>query len=82
VPPLGYASGAGAKTRQLLGTAVFGGMIGVTGFGLILTPAGDTLVQRIGASRKGATTHQGGSARLQQEAQDATIGRTRAQPGH
>jgi hydrophobe/amphiphile efflux-1 (HAE1) family protein len=36
--PLVIATGAGAELRQALGTAVFFGMIGVTGFGLIFTP--------------------------------------------
>jgi len=39
VTPLVWASGAGAEMRQSLGTAVFFGMIGVTAFGLIFTPA-------------------------------------------
>jgi len=34
-----WAVGAGAELRQTLGTAVFSGMIGVTAFGLIFTPA-------------------------------------------
>jgi multidrug efflux pump len=38
VVPLVIASGAGAEMRQALGTAVFFGMIGVTLFGLLLTP--------------------------------------------
>ena len=38
VVPLVTASGAGAEMRQALGTAVFSGMIGVTFFGLFLTP--------------------------------------------
>ncbi len=38
VVPLIIASGAGAEMRQALGTAVFFGMIGVTLFGLLLTP--------------------------------------------
>src|SRR5205807_758627 len=38
VVPLVVASGAGAEMRQALGTAVFFGMLGVTGFGLFLTP--------------------------------------------
>lgn len=38
VLPLVLASGAGAEMRQALGTAVFAGMIGVTIFGLVLTP--------------------------------------------
>ena len=39
VVPLMLATGAGAEMRQALGTAVFWGMLGVTGFGLIFTPA-------------------------------------------
>ncbi len=38
VLPLLKAHGAGAEMRQALGTSVFYGMIGVTVFGLILTP--------------------------------------------
>jgi len=38
VVPLVISSGAGAEVRQALGTAVFAGMIGVTLFGLFLTP--------------------------------------------
>ena len=48
VTPLVVATGAGAEMRQSLGTAVFGGMLGVTAFGLIFTPAFYTLVQRMG----------------------------------
>jgi multidrug efflux pump subunit AcrB len=36
--PLMFAHGAGAELRQALGTAVFFGMAGVTGFGLFFTP--------------------------------------------
>jgi len=36
--PLVIATGAGAELRQALGTAVFFGMAGVTGFGLLFTP--------------------------------------------
>jgi len=38
VVPLMIATGAGAEMRQSLGTAVFSGMLGVTFFGLLLTP--------------------------------------------
>ena len=38
VVPLVIATGPGAEMRQALGTAVFFGMIGVTFFGLFLTP--------------------------------------------
>lgn len=38
VYPLVISSGAGAEMRQAMGVAVFAGMIGVTVFGLFLTP--------------------------------------------
>ncbi|HTU21915.1 MAG TPA: efflux RND transporter permease subunit [Gemmataceae bacterium] len=38
VLPLVIAEGAGAEMRRLLGTAVFAGMLGVTLFGIFLTP--------------------------------------------
>jgi multidrug efflux pump subunit AcrB len=39
VMPLAFATGAGAEMRQSIGITVFSGMIGVTIFGLIFTPA-------------------------------------------
>jgi multidrug efflux pump len=44
--PLLIASGPGAEMRQALGTAVFSGMIGVTLFGLLLTPIFFVLLTR------------------------------------
>ena len=38
VVPLVFAQGAGAEMRRSLGLAVFGGMLGVTVFGIFLTP--------------------------------------------
>src|SRR5262249_56265661 len=38
VLPLVIAQGAGAEMRRTLGTAVFAGMLGVTLFGIFLTP--------------------------------------------
>jgi multidrug efflux pump len=38
VLPLLFAAGAGAEMRKTLGTAVFAGMLGVTIFGIFLTP--------------------------------------------
>jgi predicted RND superfamily exporter protein len=38
VVPLMLSTGAGAEMRQTLGTAVFSGMLGVTLFGIFLTP--------------------------------------------
>ena len=48
VLPLVWAIGAGAELRQTLGTAVFSGMIGVTLFGLIFTPAVYVITSAIG----------------------------------
>jgi multidrug efflux pump len=47
VVPLLLAEGAGAEMRRALGTAVFAGMLGVTLFGLFLTPVFFVVVQRI-----------------------------------
>src|SRR5262249_55619655 len=47
VAPLVVASGAGAEMRQSLGTAVFSGMLGVTAFGLLFTPAFYAIVRRV-----------------------------------
>jgi multidrug efflux pump len=38
VVPLVLATGAGAEMRRALGLAVFSGMLGVTFFGIFLTP--------------------------------------------
>ncbi|HUG72724.1 MAG TPA: efflux RND transporter permease subunit, partial [Steroidobacteraceae bacterium] len=46
VVPLVLASGAGAEVRQAMGATVFAGMIGVTLFGLFLTPVFYLLVQK------------------------------------
>jgi hydrophobe/amphiphile efflux-1 (HAE1) family protein len=53
VAPLAVATGAGAEMRQSLGTAVLFGMIGVTCFGLLFTPAFYTFMRKLG--RKGQT---------------------------
>ena len=45
--PLAIANGAGSEMRQSLGTAVFAGMIGVTVFGLLFTPAFYTVVRKV-----------------------------------
>jgi hydrophobe/amphiphile efflux-1 (HAE1) family protein len=46
VLPLVFASGAGSEVRKALGAAVFSGMLGVTVFGLFLTPVFYVLVRR------------------------------------
>ena len=55
VVPLMLAGGAGAEVRHSLGTTVFAGMLGVTFFGLLLTPVFYVLVRRLSARDKAKT---------------------------
>ena len=55
VVPLVLASGAGAEMRSAMGIAVFGGMIGVTLFGLVLTPAFYVWVRRMSSTAEANT---------------------------
>jgi hypothetical protein len=57
VLPLVIAQGAGAEMRRTLGTAVFAGMIGVTLFGIFLTPVFFYVIRRI-AERQPSTGEQ------------------------
>jgi len=50
VVPLMMARGAGAEMRQTLGTAVFSGMLGVTLFGIFLTPVFFFTIDWLGAT--------------------------------
>jgi len=49
--PLVIAHGAGAEMRRTLGTAVFAGMIGVTLFGIFLTPVFFYVIRRVSSRR-------------------------------
>ncbi|MCW7537131.1 efflux RND transporter permease subunit [Aquabacterium sp. A7-Y] len=51
VLPLVLSTGAGAEMRQAMGVAVFAGMIGVTLFGLFLTPVFYVLMRRLTGNR-------------------------------
>ncbi|ALM51984.1 efflux RND transporter permease subunit [Halomonas huangheensis] len=55
VIPLMLATGAGSEMRQAMGVAVFYGMIGVTVFGLLLTPLFYVGVRRLVERRRHAT---------------------------
>ena len=52
VIPLVIANGAGAEMRHAMGIAVFAGMLGVTLFGLVLTPVFYIAVRRLAARRE------------------------------
>jgi multidrug efflux pump len=51
VIPLVLAEGAGAEMRKTLGVAVFSGMLGVTLFGIFLTPVFFYVIQRFGKQK-------------------------------
>jgi multidrug efflux pump len=55
VLPLVFSSGAGAEMRHAMGVAVFSGMLGVTFFGLVLTPVFYVVVQGL-AERRARTS--------------------------
>jgi multidrug efflux pump len=52
VVPLVVSRGAGAEMRNAMGIAVFAGMLGVTVFGLLLTPVFYWVVRRLGAAAR------------------------------
>ncbi|ETR76216.1 transporter [Afipia sp. P52-10] len=51
VVPLVTSTGAGAEMRQAMGVAVFAGMIGVTAFGIFLTPVFYVLLRKLTGNR-------------------------------
>ena len=51
VLPLVTSTGAGAEMRHAMGVAVFAGMIGVTMFGIFLTPVFYVLLRLLSGSK-------------------------------
>jgi multidrug efflux pump subunit AcrB len=66
VIPLAVAAGAGAEMRRSLGIAVFSGMLGVTLFGIFLTPVFFSVIQGLSETRlfTAAATRWAGSTLL------------------
>lgn len=56
VTPLVFSSGAGAEVRQATGVTVFAGMIGVTVFGLFLTPVFYVALRKLAERMKRPST--------------------------
>jgi len=56
--PLVISTGAGAEMRRAMGVAVFSGMIGVTLFGLFLTPVFYVVLMKLGWGKKPEPTPQ------------------------
>ena len=59
VIPLMLASGAGAASRQSIGTTVFGGMLAATLLGLVLVPVFYAVIERL---REGGTVNSGAAS--------------------
>jgi multidrug efflux pump len=72
VIPLVFSHGAGAEMRHAMGVAVFFGMLGVTFFGLFLTPVFyvllRSLAQRFAKGGQALTVAPAAAARLESEA--------------
>lgn len=66
VIPLLFATGAGSEMRRSLGTAVFSGMLGVTIFGLFLTPVFYVVLRRFARDK----------APVREEKQEAAVATT------
>ena len=69
VVPLILAAGAGAEMRRTLGVAVFSGMLGVTLFGIFLTPVFFYVIQRLADRRRVAPPPAGSVGEAQHEAE-------------
>ena len=67
--------GAGAEVRQALGTAVFAGMIGVTLFGLFLTPVFYVALRKLAGGGRPVSHH---GSTMDGEAHGQTSGDTHA----
>ncbi len=84
VVPLVLSVGAGAEMRRTLGTAVFSGMLGVTLFGIFLTPVFYYVIQWLtdrgvtppGVSETGQIGHDGHAA------EGAGVKKSAERPGH
>jgi len=57
--PLAISTGAGAKSRVEIGTAVMGGMLTATVLAIYLVPLFFVLVRRLFAGRKGISAKPG-----------------------
>jgi multidrug efflux pump len=70
VVPLVLSTGAGSEMRRAIGVAVFFGMLGVTAFGLVLTPVFYVLIQRLveGREQRKAEASEGGRSATPVEA--------------
>jgi multidrug efflux pump len=73
VLPLIFGSGAGSEMRRAMGIAVFSGMLGVTSFGIFLTPV-FYLLLRTRRSKRATATAAAGNSPLPPTPQPAAAG--------
>ena len=59
--PLAVASGAGALSRQVMGTAVIGGMVAATAIAIFLIPVTFYIVERLSHRKEKSNTPKGGT---------------------
>jgi multidrug efflux pump subunit AcrB len=76
--PLVIASGAGAEMRRTLGTAVFSGMIGVTAFGIFLTPVFYYAIMRLADPGVAGPSAKKVTENVQEATADGSDGKKRA----
>ncbi len=57
VAPLAISTGAGSEMRRAIGVAVFAGMLGVTLFGLVLTPVFYWVIRRLTGGKPARSPH-------------------------
>jgi multidrug efflux pump len=76
VVPLMVSQGAGAEMRQTLGTAVFSGMLGVTLFGIFLTPVFYYVIQWFSDTRAVARTAEPDADESPDDSGDRQVGET------
>jgi multidrug efflux pump len=81
VVPLMVSEGAGAEMRRTLGTAVFSGMLGVTLFGIFLTPVFYYVIQWF-ADRRLAAYSEGDAALVLVPSHEARLAAAHSSNGH
>ena len=70
VVPLVVASGAGAASRNSIGTGVFGGMLAATFLAILFVPVFFKLVRTVGARAGGGSPHPATPGTAEQRSED------------
>ena len=73
VAPLVWSKGAGAASRQALGTAVFGGMLTATFLAVFFVPAFFIVMQKLSELRHGPRVPEGGHKKAEEDGEVVTL---------